>query len=61
MINRNVNISHDVVIRDYTTIAPGVNIAGNVTIGEGAYIGIGASIREKERLETKLLSAAERS
>ena len=25
----------------------GVNIAGNVTIEEGAYIGVGSSIREK--------------
>ncbi|MFB0844195.1 acetyltransferase [Paenibacillus oleatilyticus] len=47
IVNRSANISHDTVIDDYVTIAPGVNLAGNVTVGEGAYIGIGSSVREK--------------
>ena len=42
-----MDISHDDQIEDYVTVAPGVNIAGNVTIHEGAYIGFGTSIREK--------------
>ncbi|ULL16843.1 acetyltransferase [Paenibacillus sp. H1-7] len=50
IINRSANISHDTVIDDYVTIAPGVNLAGNVSIGEGAYIGIGSSVREKCRI-----------
>ncbi|WP_163856463.1 acetyltransferase [Paenibacillus elgii] len=50
IINRSANISHDTVIDDYVTIAPGVNLAGNVTLGEGAYIGIGSSVREKCRI-----------
>ncbi len=47
IINRGVNISHDDRIEDYVTISPGINIAGNVIIQEGAYIGIGSSIRRK--------------
>ena len=47
IINRGSNISHDDSIGDYVTVYPGVNIAGNVTIEEGAYIGVGSSIREK--------------
>lgn len=31
-------------IGDYTTVAPGVHIAGDVTIGSGVFIGIGARI-----------------
>ncbi|GLI10869.1 transferase [Paenibacillus tyrfis] len=50
IINRSANISHDTVIDDYVTIAPGVNLAGNVAVGEGAYIGIGSSVREKCRI-----------
>ncbi|MFW5434692.1 acetyltransferase [Paenibacillus apiarius] len=50
IINRSANISHDAVIDDYVTIAPGVNLAGNVAVGEGAYIGIGSSVREKCRI-----------
>ncbi|EPY05551.1 acetyltransferase (the isoleucine patch superfamily) protein [Paenibacillus alvei TS-15] len=50
IINRSANISHDTIIDDYVTIAPGVNLAGNVTVGEGAYIGIGSSVREKCRI-----------
>ncbi|WP_010500898.1 acetyltransferase [Paenibacillus elgii] len=50
IVNRSANISHDTVIDDYVTIAPGVNLAGNVAVGEGAYIGIGSSVREKCRI-----------
>jgi sugar O-acyltransferase (sialic acid O-acetyltransferase NeuD family) len=31
-------------VGDYTTIAPGVHIAGDVTIGSGVFVGIGARI-----------------
>ncbi|UUZ86361.1 NeuD/PglB/VioB family sugar acetyltransferase [Paenibacillus sp. P26] len=45
IVNRSVSISHDAVIGNFVTIAPGVRLAGNVTVEEGAYIGIGASVR----------------
>lgn len=43
-VNIACTISHDAVLEDYVTLAPGVHIAGTVTLGRGAYVGIGASI-----------------
>ena len=39
-------IEHDCVIGDYVTFAPGVHCNGNVHIGDHAYIGTGAIIRQ---------------
>lgn len=39
-------VEHDCVIGDFVTFAPGVKCNGNVTIGNGAYIGAGAVIRQ---------------
>lgn len=39
-------IAHDCVIGDYVTFAPRVNCNGNVTIGDGAYIGTGAVLKQ---------------
>jgi sugar O-acyltransferase (sialic acid O-acetyltransferase NeuD family) len=44
--NNQCNISHDCVIGDYVTLAPGVKCNGNVTIGNHAYIGAGALIKQ---------------
>ena len=39
-------IEHDCVIGDFVTFAPAVRCNGNVTIGDRAYIGAGAVIRQ---------------
>lgn len=39
-------VEHDCVIGDFVTFAPGVRCNGNVRIGDGAYIGSGAIIRQ---------------
>jgi sugar O-acyltransferase (sialic acid O-acetyltransferase NeuD family) len=39
-------VEHDCVIGDFVTFAPAVRCNGNVTIGDGAYIGAGAVIRQ---------------
>ncbi len=39
-------VEHDCVIGDFVTFAPAVKCNGNVTIGDGAYIGAGAIIRQ---------------
>lgn len=39
-------VEHDCVIGDFVTFAPAVRCNGNVTIGDGAYIGSGAIIRQ---------------
>lgn len=40
------HISHDCVIGDYVTLAPKAAVNGNVHIGDGAYIGTGAVIKQ---------------
>lgn len=44
LINLNCSVGHDCEIGDYTSVMPGVNIAGNVKIGRGVFIGTGAII-----------------
>jgi sugar O-acyltransferase (sialic acid O-acetyltransferase NeuD family) len=44
--NLNCTIGHDVVIKDFVTIAPLVAISGNARIGSGVEIGTGSCIRE---------------
>lgn len=41
-INVACTVSHDVVIDDYSTLSPGVNVAGNVCIGRRVFVGINA-------------------
>lgn len=44
VFNLNSTIGHDCVIEDFVNICPGVNISGNVIIGEGSFIGTNACI-----------------
>lgn len=39
-------VEHDCVIGNFVTFAPGVRCNGNIRIGDGAYIGSGAIIRQ---------------
>lgn len=41
-VNLSCTVSHDVQIGDYSTLSPGVNIAGNVHIGTGVFVGTNA-------------------
>jgi sugar O-acyltransferase (sialic acid O-acetyltransferase NeuD family) len=43
-INRSCDVSHDVVLGDFATLAPGVRVSGRVHIGARAYIGTNAAI-----------------
>lgn len=43
-INVGCTVSHDVRIGSFGTLSPGVHIAGRVCIGEGVFVGVGASI-----------------
>jgi sugar O-acyltransferase (sialic acid O-acetyltransferase NeuD family) len=43
-INLDCSVGHDVVLGDFTTIAPGVHISGWVHCGKRVYIGTGAVI-----------------
>jgi sugar O-acyltransferase (sialic acid O-acetyltransferase NeuD family) len=41
-INMGCTIGHDVILRDYATLSPGVHVSGHVHVGERAVIGTGA-------------------
>jgi sugar O-acyltransferase (sialic acid O-acetyltransferase NeuD family) len=43
-INLDCSIGHDVVMGDYTTLAPGVHVSGWVHFGKRVYVGTGAVI-----------------
>jgi sugar O-acyltransferase (sialic acid O-acetyltransferase NeuD family) len=43
-INVDCTIAHDVELHDFATLAPGVHVAGNVTVGRGVWVGTGATI-----------------
>lgn len=47
LINLKCTIGHDTRVGRCSSLMPGVNIAGNVDIGQGVLIGAGASIRNK--------------
>lgn len=44
ILNLMCTVGHDTVIREYSSIMPGVNISGEVLIDKGGYIGTGAKI-----------------
>lgn len=49
-INYLCSISHDCAIGDYTTLAPGVKIAGNNIISEGVFMGINSCSLNKIKI-----------
>lgn len=44
ILNLAAIVSHDTKLDAYATLNPGVNLAGNISIGEGCYLGIGCSV-----------------
>jgi sugar O-acyltransferase (sialic acid O-acetyltransferase NeuD family) len=47
ILNLVCTVGHDVLIGDYSSFMPAVNISGEVKIGEGVYVGTGAKINNK--------------
>lgn len=43
-INLDCTLGHDVILDDYTTLAPGVHVSGWVHFGRRVYVGTGATI-----------------
>lgn len=43
-INIDCTVGHDVILGDYTTLAPGVHVSGWVHMGKRVYVGTGANI-----------------
>jgi sugar O-acyltransferase (sialic acid O-acetyltransferase NeuD family) len=46
LVNTGATVDHDCRIGPYAHVAPGAHLAGNVVVGECAWIGIGAAVRE---------------
>lgn len=46
-LNSNCNVTHDITIGDYTTIAPDAVILGYVTVGENCYLGANSTVLPK--------------
>lgn len=44
IVNSRSVIEHDCILEDFVHISPNASLAGNVTVGEGTQIGIGASV-----------------
>lgn len=44
ILNTGCTVDHDCVVGPHAHVAPGVNLAGNVTVGEGAFLGIGSCV-----------------
>lgn len=49
-INVGAVVHHEAVIHDFVTLAPGVQVLGNVMIGKGAYLGAGSVVRQRSRI-----------
>ena len=50
ILNVGVTISHDTKVGRYSNVNPGVHLAGNVTIGEGCYIGMDAQVIQRRSI-----------
>ncbi len=58
ILNLGVRIGHDVTIGDYSTLAPGVNVMGRVSLAEEVYVGANATIIEKIKVGKGAIIAA---
>lgn len=50
LISNKSEVNHDSIIGDFSSLMPSVNISGNVTIGERAFIGVQAAVLQGRKL-----------
>jgi len=46
IINTRASLDHDCVIGDYTHVCPAVALGGEVTVGQGSWLGIGCQVKQ---------------
>ena len=44
MLHLHCTVTHDCVLEDWVSLMPGCHVSGGVTLGEGAFLGVGAVI-----------------
>ena len=54
MHNKHIVNDHDNILKDFSSIAPGVTTAGNVEIGYGSSLGIGCTVEQGIKIEITL-------
>lgn len=50
IINTSASLDHDNLLEDFVHISPGAHLAGAVHVGQGTWIGIGATVINNRRL-----------
>lgn len=58
LINLSCTIGHDVVLKEFVTLYPGVHVSGNVTIGSVTEIGTGANIIQGKTIGDQVIVGA---
>jgi sugar O-acyltransferase (sialic acid O-acetyltransferase NeuD family) len=58
ILNTGATVDHDCVIEDGVHISPGANLAGNVSVGECTWIGIGSAIKEGVKVGRDVVAGA---
>lgn len=57
-LNCRANIMHNTVLEDYVTVAPNAVLLGNVSVGEGSYIGANATILPRKKIGKNVIVGA---
>lgn len=58
LVNLNVTIGHDAILGNFTSVMPGTNIAGNVSIDDLVLIGSGANLINAVRVGSRSVIGA---
>jgi len=58
IINSHATVEHDCILDDFSHIAPGAVLAGNVRLGLKSYVGLGAKIIEKRNIGSNAVIGA---
>lgn len=58
LLNLNCTVGHDVVLDDFASLMPGVNLAGGVMVGKEVLIGSGATVINRLRIGHRAIVGA---
>lgn len=58
ILNTGCSVDHDCILGMTVHVSPGARLAGGVIIGEGSWIGIGASVKQLVRIGSRVIVGA---